>query len=145
MQIVTNSCFNLSFLSHPAHFYAFLLPSLIRWFSFTLSSNHRALTAILSVFLYPSPPFPVLLSLRELIASSFVLGEQQGTMVEWGLSLWQQAWDKRERVRDKEGRRGEIARAQRGCWLLAGQQGRARWLIILVSIHNAIRPRRTPP
>lgn len=79
-------------------------------------------------------------SLRELIASSFVLGEQRGTMAEWGLSLWQQAWDKREREGDKEERQREKEQAQRGCWLLAGRQGSERWLITLVSMHTAIKP-----
>lgn len=79
-------------------------------------------------------------SLGELIASSFVLGEQRGTMAEWGSSLWQQAWDKREREGDKEERHGEKERAQRGCWLLAGRRGSERWLITLVSMHTAIKP-----
>lgn len=91
-----------------------------------------------------TPSFSILLlhfhhsSLRELIASSFVLGEQRGTMVEWGLSLWQQAWDKRESEGHKEKRQQE--QAQRGCWLLAGRQGSEHWLITLVSMHTAIKP-----
>lgn len=61
-------------------------------------------------------------------------------MAEWGLSLWQQAGDKREREGDKEERQGEKEQAQRGCWLLAGRQGSERWLITLVSMHTAIKP-----
>lgn len=109
------------------------------------SSNHPFLTGLLSL----SGSIPLLhfqlFPLGELIASSFVLGEQQGTMAEWVLSLWQQAWDKRERPGDKEERRGEKERAQRGCWLLAGRRGSECRLITLVSMHNAIKPRCTPP
>lgn len=115
-----------------------LLPSLVRQFSPTLSSSHphsNPFSFSLSLILHFHHS-----SLRELIASSFVLGEQRGTMAEWGLSLWQQAWDKREREGDKEERQREKEQAQRGCWLLAGRQGSERWLITLVSMHTAIKP-----
>lgn len=69
------------------------------------------------------PSIPILhfhhSSLRELIASSFVLGEQRGTMAEWGLSLWQQAGDKRKeggRETKKKGReRKSRHRGDAGC------------------------------
>lgn len=114
------------FLSFP-HLFANSLPH----------SHHPTLRVILSLILHPHPPFPPLLS-QELIASSFVLGEQRGTMAEWGLSLWQQAGDKRGREGGEE-RQKEKEQAQRGCWLLAGRQESERWLITLVSMHTAIK------
>lgn len=141
-----------STLASSCHFEVTLLTSSVPF------SRHRSLTNSLShshLIIPSSQAFSLsgsipllhfqLFSLGELIASSFVLGEQQGTMAEWVLSLWQQAWDKRERPGDKEERRGEKERAQRGCWLLAGRWGSECRLITLVSMHNAIKPRCIPP
>lgn len=117
-----------------------ILPSLVSQNS--LSRSHLIIPPLQQSFLSFSIPLLHFhhSSCRELIASSFVLGEQQGTMAEWGLSLWQQAWDKREKEGDKEERQREKEQAQRGCWLLAGRQGSECWLITLVSMHTAIKP-----
>lgn len=113
-----------------------LLSLLVHKFSLTLNSPSHSHS---NLFWFSIPLLHFYhSSLRKLIASSFVLGEQRGTMADWGLSLWQQAWDEREG--DKEERQWEQEQAQRGCWLLAGRQGSECWLITLVSMHTAIKP-----
>lgn len=98
------------------------LPSLYFPHLFANSLSHSHLIIPPSQLSFLSFSIPLLhfhhSSLRELIASSFVLGEQRETMAKWGLSLWQQAWDKREGGKEtkKKGReRKNKHRGDAGC------------------------------
>lgn len=78
-------------------------------------------------------------SLREIIASFFVLAEQQGNNGRVGLVVVATGMGGQEgKEGDKEEREQE--QAQRGCWLLAGRQGSEHQLITLGSMHTAIKP-----
>lgn len=115
-------------------------PSLVQKIFLALSSHHSILTAIRPLVLYPSPPFPPLLSqgVNSLLLCSWRTAGNNGgvglVVVATGMR------QEREREGDKEERQREKEQAQRGCWLLAGRRGSKRWLITLVSMHTAIKP-----
>lgn len=108
------------------------------------SSHHATFTAMypLSLLLHFHHSSP-----RELIASSFVLAEQQGNNGRVGLVVVATGMRWEEGERDRKGgceggrqRRKRVEQAQRGCWLLAGRQGSEHQLITLGSMHTAIKP-----
>lgn len=79
-------------------------------------------------------------SLRELIASFFVLAEQQGNNGRVGLVVVATGMGGGQERKEGDKEEREWEQAQRGCWLLAGRQGSEHQLITLGSMHTAIKP-----
>lgn len=133
----SNSGFILSFLSHPAHFYA----SLIHWFFFTHSSNHASLKPLRH---YPSLPLPAFLSQG---ANSLILCSWRTAGNNGGVGLVVVATGMRqERESGRQKRKAWRERARSEGMQVVSRAAGSKWrLITLVSMHNAIKPRCTPP